>query len=112
MRYVKDQGIVSLENGRIVPYNPYLSLKYDAHVIVEICTTVQCIQYIHKYIYKTSDRAIVEFSADNNEVNEIKQYLNARYIGPSEAIWRILNFDLHEESHPIVALQAHLSNHL
>ena len=111
VRYVKGRGTVRLDNRWVVPYNPYLSLKYDAHINVEVCATVQSVKYIHKYIYKSSDRAIVELSADNNEVDEIKQYLGARYIGPSEAIWRILSFDLHEEYPPVLALQVHLPNH-
>lgn len=109
-RYVKGRDIVYLDNRWVVPYNPYLSLKYDAHINVEVCATIQSVKYIHKYIYKGSDRAIVEFSADNNEVDEIKQYLNARYIGLPEAIWRILSFDLHEEYPPVLALQIHLPN--
>jgi hypothetical protein len=66
-KYVYGRGIVYLDNRWMIPYNPYLSLKYDAHINVEVCATLQSVKYIHKYIYKGSDRAIVEFSADNNE---------------------------------------------
>jgi hypothetical protein len=41
------------------------------------------------------------------KVDEIKQYLNARYIGPLEVIWRILSF---EEYPPVLTLQIHLPN--
>ena len=52
----------------------------------------------------------MELLVDNNEVDEIKQYLNACYIGSSEAIWRILSFDLHEEYSLVLALQVYLPN--
>jgi hypothetical protein len=72
--YVKGRGIVYLDTRWVVPYNPYLSLKCEAYINVEVCATVQSVKEFHKYISKCSDRAIVELSADNNEVDEIKQY--------------------------------------
>ena len=35
------KGGVPLENKYIVPYNPYLSKKYNAHINVEICSSIQ-----------------------------------------------------------------------
>src|SRR5277367_5420400 len=81
MKYIKNRDIIYLDNRWIISYNSYYSLKYEAHINIEIYMTIRCIKYIHKYIYKDSDHAIMEFSVDNNQVDEIKQYLNARYIG-------------------------------
>ena len=38
-KYVMKNG-VPLDNRHIVPYNPYLSKKYNAHINVEICSTI------------------------------------------------------------------------
>ena len=73
---------VDLDNRWIVPYNPYLSRKYRAHINVEVCASVRAVKYIHKYIYKGNDRTTVELGQND----EISQYLQGRYIGPSEAV--------------------------
>ena len=43
---------VTVNNSYVVPYNPGLLLKYNCHINVEICSTVQAIKYIYKYVYK------------------------------------------------------------
>lgn len=40
--------------------------------------------------------------------DEIKQYLHGRYIGPTEAIWRIFEYPVHEEYPPVIHLSIHL----
>ena len=42
--------------------------------------------------------------------NEIKKYLNCRYVSPPEALWRLNKYRLHEHSHTIVRLPVHLPN--
>ncbi|KAF5933474.1 hypothetical protein HYC85_029645 [Camellia sinensis] len=41
-------------------------------------------------------------------INEIQQYLDARYIGPPEAAWRIFGHHLHAEMPTVVRLALHL----
>lgn len=36
-------------NANVVPYSPYLTAKYDAHINVEVCTTVSATKYLFKY---------------------------------------------------------------
>jgi hypothetical protein len=65
-------------------------------------------------VYKGHDCANVEFRetlADNNEqVNrdELRSFLDARYVSAPEAIWRIFEFKLHDISHAIIRLAVHL----
>jgi hypothetical protein len=99
------QGDYPLDNRNVVPYNPYLSLKYDSHINVEICCSVSAVKYIHKYIYKGGDRTTLELA---KEIDEIKQHIDARYIGASEAAWRIFSFRMHAEHPSIMRLQIHL----
>ncbi|KAE9047120.1 hypothetical protein PR001_g4343 [Phytophthora rubi] len=84
-------------NQWVVPYNPYLSQKYNCHINVEVCTPITTIKYMYKYVYKGSDRAVITIKAvrdPNNpreEPNEILRFLNARYIPPSRHVcvyWR------------------------
>jgi hypothetical protein len=71
-----DEGIY--DNRWIVPYNLYLIRRYKAHINVEIYTTMQAIKYIHKYVYKRRDKAILEIV----NTDEIRRYVTCRYIGP------------------------------
>ncbi|XP_028060509.1 uncharacterized protein LOC114264102 [Camellia sinensis] len=72
-----------VDNRDIVPYNAYLSKRFNCHINVEVCAGMRCVKYIHKYIYKGYDRTTMVLGM----INEIQQYLDARYIGPPEAAW-------------------------
>ncbi|CAF3519708.1 unnamed protein product [Rotaria sp. Silwood1] len=114
----RDNGITmtiskyEVDNRWIVPYNPYLLMKYNAHINVEICATVKSIKYLFKYIYKRCDccniklkRPIQEGAAAAQETlewNEIKTHLDARYVSAPEAAWRLFEFPLHNKSHAII----------
>ena len=87
-----------------MPYNLYLIRRYKAHINVEVCTTIQTIKYIHKYVYKERDKTTLEIA----NTNEIKRYVTCRYIGPSQAVWGLLEFPIHEEHPTIVRLSLHL----
>ena len=101
---------VEVDNRWVVPYNPYLSRKYAAHVNVEICASVKSIKYIHKYVYKGSDQAtaVISDGPRISESDEIGKHLHGRYIGPSEAAWQIFEFPVHEECPPVIHLSVHL----
>jgi hypothetical protein len=64
------------DNRDVVPYNAYLTAKYNCHINVEICAAVEAVKYIHKYIYKGHDRTTLEISGDQQR-DEIKEYLDA-----------------------------------
>jgi len=48
-------------NEFVVPYNPYLLAKYDAHINVEVCSTIKSVKYIYKYVYKGHDADHLHF---------------------------------------------------
>ncbi|TKR61952.1 hypothetical protein L596_025979 [Steinernema carpocapsae] len=103
----------------VVGYNPYLTLKYNAHVNVEVCTGIKCVKYLFKYVYKGMDKAslfICETGAVENEQqnpdvlnhDEVQNYADARYVGPAEACWRLLGYPMQETSHNVERLAIHL----
>jgi hypothetical protein len=97
---VSGVGSVEVDNRWIVPYNPYISAKFHCHTNVESVATFCTIKYCFKYIHKGPDRATLEYNRD-----EIKQYIDGRYIGAPEGIWWILHFDVHKHVPSIERLQ-------
>ena len=87
-----------------MPYNPYLTKKYGAHINVEVCTSIKSVKYLYTYIHKGHDRAAVELV----QLDEIRQFVDARYVGPPEACWRLMSFDMHGKSHVVERLPVHL----
>ena len=108
-------------NRFVVPYNPYLSLKYNCHINVEICSTILCVKYSFKYCYTGHDCANIKLktidlsqSPDSQiktiDNDEIKQYVDTRYVCPPEACHRIFEFIMHGMSHAIYRLAVHDKN--
>ena len=104
--YIGRNGFV-YDNRWVVPYNPYLTWRYKAHINIEVCASVQAIKYIHKYIYKGSDRTIIQLQETAN-ADEVQRHLQGRYIGPCEAIWRLFEYRMHEEFPAVYQLPVHL----
>ena len=91
-RFVTRQRM-NMDNRWVVPHNRYLCAKYDAHINVEVCTTVAAIKYVYKYVYKGNDRAQAmihiprssEMSEGSDQgaqiemVDEVREYLDTRY---------------------------------
>ncbi|CEP08523.1 hypothetical protein [Parasitella parasitica] len=103
----QNSGRFTIDNRWIVPFNPYLSKKYKAHINVECCQSVQAVKYINKNIYKGSDRTTLRVSDTENEIDK---YLQSRYIGPTEAFSRIFEYKIHEEDPTVTLLPIHLPN--
>ena len=102
-----------LSDEWVVPYNPYLLCKFDAHINVELCASVSSYKYIYKYIFKMPEEAIVEFRAPGEpnqlqlNLDEISQYEKSRFVTSSEAAWRLLSYPLHDQSHTVQRLAVH-----
>ena len=74
---------------------------------MESIFSLKGVKYIYKYVYKGHDRTTMEFGRCQDEV---KLYLDSRYVSSCEAIWRLLRSPMHEEFPNIVRLQVHLPN--
>ena len=96
---------IKLENRFVIRYNRELCLRFCAHINTEICSQSMLIKYLFKYLVKGPDRvrAVLEdnvyienFGQINyREIDEIKNYINCRYIAPYEAIWRLYEYPMH-----------------
>jgi hypothetical protein len=93
-----------IDNRIVVPYNPFLTAYFQCHVNVEYRSGASCVRYTTKYICKGTDQAAV---AIDDPVDEIKTYVNARYIGPSEACWNLFGFRLSNRTHTVIRLPVH-----
>ncbi|XP_022041436.1 uncharacterized protein LOC110944019 [Helianthus annuus] len=120
---VEKNGVL-LDNRFVVPYNAMLLKKYQCHINVEWCNQTGSIKYLFKYINKGPDRVTAsvyeststanvnpqnkemtnnENLSNETEVDEVKAYLDCRYISACEAAWRIFKFDIHYR-HPSIEI--------
>ncbi|GKF69378.1 hypothetical protein Tco_0202435, partial [Tanacetum coccineum] len=81
---------------------------YQAQINVEYCNQVGSIKYLLKYINKGPDK--VTATIDGEEVDEIKDYLNCRYLSSCEAAWRIYGFDIHYRTPSVERIPFHLKD--
>eukprot|EP00980_Cylindrotheca_fusiformis_P001154 scaffold319_cov97-Cylindrotheca_fusiformis.AAC.14 len=101
-------------NADVVPYNPWLLMKYRCHINVVACMTkISSIRYLFRYTTKGQDMATIKMTRiaggqHNNQIDEISEYINGRYITAPEAIWRIFGFGLCRISPSTIRLPVHL----
>ena len=101
------------DNRWVVPYCPLLSRIFNAHINVEYCNSVKAIKYICKYINKGSDQAVFALQragVSSDTLDEVTCYQLGRYISSNEAVWRILEFPIHERYPTVIHLNVHLEN--
>ena len=100
----------TVTNQWIAGYNAFLLEKYDCHLNVEVCASLQAVKYLYKYIYKGPDRAAVSASVHGNNRDEVAKFEDMRYFGACECCWRLLGFHLFEVRPAVVRLPMHLHN--
>ncbi|XP_058742520.1 uncharacterized protein LOC131615017 [Vicia villosa] len=106
---------ITLDNRSVVPYNTRLLLKYQAHINMEWCNQSTSIKYLFKYIHKGYDRITASVSrsrtsSNNSEkvIDEIKEYLDCRYVSPAEACWRLFSYKIHGRKPAVERMFYHL----
>lgn len=111
------KGRHELDNQFVVPYNRDLLLKFQCHMNLEICNNSRSLKYLFKYCLKGHDNATMlirrkkgkSLNKDKGKsVDEIKHYLDGRYVCASEAAWRILGFDIHYRFPSVERLPIHV----
>ena len=119
------------DNRYVIPYNPESSarlvllifnfdsflkcltnlplLRHNCHINVEICVSADSCKYITKYVFKGHDRTTLGLADDQNR-NEVKEYLDARYNGSAESCWHIFEFPMHAQNPTVYRLPVHLED--
>ncbi|XP_071687455.1 uncharacterized protein [Rutidosis leptorrhynchoides] len=94
-------------------------MTFQAHINVEFCGATMLIKYLFKYISKGTDRVAARISRPvdsksqrtpqlSQPVDEIQNFIDALFICPHEACWRILNFPIHYRDPAVQILAVHL----
>jgi len=109
----------NLDNRWVVPHNLQLLKKYQAHINVEYVNKSKLLKYLCKYVNKGPDQASIIFKRikkaqdetkdeETKDIDEIKEYLDCRYICEQDALWRLLGYEIHYHWPPVERLPVHL----
>ncbi|XP_076056367.1 uncharacterized protein LOC143034320 [Oratosquilla oratoria] len=99
---------IKVDNSWVVPYSPYLCLKYNTHINVECSNSIKCIAYVTKYVNKGCDRILFSKTKEGEDVNEVRKFQEARFVNANEASWKIFKFAIHRSHPPVATLDLHL----
>ena len=99
---------VVVDNRWVVPYNPFLLLRYNGHINVEHCNDPRAAKYLYLYVTKGSDRVMVSAEVEGAEVNEVEQFKDRRSTGSGEAAHRLFAFPVAKKYPAVYALRIHL----
>jgi hypothetical protein len=85
---------------------------FDCHINVEVCSSIKAVKYLYKYIYKGHDQTSFNIEKPDAEgnIDEIKRFVDARWVTPPEAMWRIFGFKLCENHPSVLPMPLHLPN--
>uniref|UniRef100_A0A0N5CBD5 Helitron_like_N domain-containing protein n=1 Tax=Strongyloides papillosus TaxID=174720 RepID=A0A0N5CBD5_STREA len=108
---ITDRFSNKVNNDFCVTHNPYLSLKYNSHINVKICESVLSPKYLFKYTHKLNgDKISADVVETVESKDEVKLHIDGRYVGPSEAVWRIMEYPILYKDWTVVRLAVHLIN--
>ena len=99
----------TLDNRWVVPYCPYLLMKFRCHINVEACQNLNGVKYLYKYIFKGHDCASVQIThIPGHAIDEIRDFVDGRFVSPPEAAYRLFEFKLKGRSHSVEKIPVHL----
>ena len=102
----------TVDNRFVIPYCPGLLRIFNYHINVEVVSSVKSVKYLYKYVYKGYNAAniIVEESNNARLINhdEVRSFIETRYVNPVEACYHILTKSLQCKSHSIIRLAVQL----
>ncbi|PLW20446.1 hypothetical protein PCANC_08313 [Puccinia coronata f. sp. avenae] len=93
-------------NQHVVPFNKFLTLLFECHINVKVPVNSTAIKYLYKYITKGHDRSYMKVEG----CDETKACLDARYVSPPEAAWRLFKFPLSGRFPAVTRLALHYSD--
>jgi hypothetical protein len=100
-----------LDNKWVIPFNPSLLMLYNCHINAEICSSINAVKYLYKYIYKGPDGASCSVDKSNNGdkvvIDEIKRFREARCVTPPEAVYQLYGFYLYQMYSLVLQHTAH-----
>ncbi|XP_024319294.1 uncharacterized protein LOC100839430 [Brachypodium distachyon] len=106
---VVNRNGINIDNRFIVSHNVDLVVKYQAHINVERVNHDGMHKYLFKYVTKGFDCSRVGFYRSiGQNINEINNYLECRYVTPHEVAWRIFQYDIHHTDPSVERLPVHL----
>jgi len=78
---------------------------FNAHINIEVSVSIRSVKYLFKYVYKGPDRVAMVIAGP---INEIQQYIDARYLSAARGVDSLLSFKKHMEWPPVTRLVVHL----
>uniref|UniRef100_A0AC35THX5 ATP-dependent DNA helicase n=1 Tax=Rhabditophanes sp. KR3021 TaxID=114890 RepID=A0AC35THX5_9BILA len=98
-----------ITNESVVPYSPFLLRKYNCHLNVVAVGSVSSVKYVFKYAHKGAPKIQIEVAGGTKgNKDEVNEFLEARYLGASEAIWRIMEYQMLYKDVTVYRLPVHL----
>jgi len=73
-----------------------------------VASNVDAFKYLYKYVHKGPDR--IAATIDRQQVDEIKEHIDARWLGTPESMWHIFSFRMAQNHPAVVPLQIHEEN--
>ena len=104
-RYERKQTTVTNQN--VVPYSPYLLMKYQCHINVEMCHSIKAIKYLCFYPLKGEDLMDIKVDMPNKQ-DEIGCYEKRRYISACSAALSLIEIPRVKIQPPVEQLPIHL----